>query len=68
MVVDIIRASAIFHSFEDYLSALTALTQPGGRVKIVRFKDRVTVPLASGYRDCLLNLLVEGLVRGGGDQ
>ena len=60
LVVDIIRSSAVFHSFIDFSQAVDALNRPGGRVKIVRTKDRVTKPLPSGYRDLLLNITVEG--------
>lgn len=60
MCVDIVRSSAVFNSLIDYSDALDALKQPGGSVKIVRTKDRVTNPLPSGYRDVLLNVTVEG--------
>ena len=58
--MDIIRSSAVFHSFIDFSRAVDALNRPGSRVKIVRTKDRVTKPLPSGYRDVLLNVKVEG--------
>jgi len=58
-VVDIIRSSAVFHSFDDLSRAIVALNKPGV-VQVVRLKDRVTTPLPSGYRDVLLNLTVEG--------
>ena len=58
-VVDIIRSSAVFHSFDDLSRAIVALNKPGV-VQVVRCKDRVTTPLPSGYRDVLLNVTVEG--------
>ena len=58
-VVDIIRSSAVFHSFDDLSMAIVALNKPGV-VQVVRCKDRVTTPLPSGYRDVLLNVTVEG--------
>ena len=59
-VVDIVRSSAVFHSLMDFNMAVVALQQPGGKVRVVRSKDRVTKPLSSGYRDVLLNLTIEG--------
>ena len=59
-VLDVIRASAVFHSFEDLNNALEALTKPGCEITVVRFKDRVTQGLASGYRDCLINVKING--------
>ena len=58
--IDIVRSSAVFDSLVDLNSAVLALNQPGGRVTIVRSKDRVTHPLPSGYMDVLLNITVEG--------
>ena len=58
-VVDIIRSSAVFHSFDDLSRAIVALNTPGA-VQVVRLKDRITTPLPSGYRDSLLNITVEG--------
>ena len=59
-VIDIVRASAVFHTLVDLHNALLALKAPGGKVKIVRSKDRVFKPLSSGYRDVLLNITIEG--------
>lgn len=44
----------------DFDRAVKTLKAPGGKLKVLRSKDRVTVPLSSGYRDVLLNLVVEG--------
>jgi hypothetical protein len=59
-VLDVVRASAVFHSFEDLNNALMALTKRGCEITVVRFKDRVTRGLASGYRDCLMNVKING--------
>ena len=47
-VVDIVRSSAVFHSFDDLSKAIVALNKPGGAVRVVRLKDRITTPLPSG--------------------
>lgn len=39
---------------------MLALTRQGGKVTVVRSKDRVFKPLPSGYRDVLLNITIEG--------
>ena len=53
------RSSAVFHSFDNLSRAIAALNEPGV-VQVVRIKDRITTPLASGYRDVLLNITIEG--------
>ena len=59
-VLDVVRASAVFHSFEDLNNVLMALAQDDCEIILVRFKDRVTRGLASGYRDCLMNTKING--------
>ena len=59
-VLDVVRASAVFHSLEDLNNVLMALTKPGCKITVLRFKDRVTRGLASGYRDCLMNVKING--------
>ena len=39
---------------------MLALKKPGGKVTVMRSKDRVFKPLPSGYRDVLLNITIEG--------
>jgi len=59
-VIDIVRASAVFHTLVDFNRAVLALQASGGVATIVRSKDRVFKPLDSGYRDVLLNITVQG--------
>ena len=59
-VLDVIRASAVFHSLEDLNNAIVSLMNPGCEITVVRFKDRVTQGLVSGYRDCLINVKING--------
>lgn len=58
-LLDIIRGSAIFHSFAKFTRGVEAIRQDG-RIEVLRLKDRVTTPLDNGYRDVLLNLKIEG--------
>ena len=55
-----VRASGVFNSISDFSVAVVALTRESCELKAIRLKDRVTYPLANGYRDVLVNFLMEG--------
>eukprot|EP00618_Florenciella_parvula_P037180 CAMPEP_0119511164 /NCGR_PEP_ID=MMETSP1344-20130328/29904_1 /TAXON_ID=236787 /ORGANISM="Florenciella parvula, Strain CCMP2471" /LENGTH=317 /DNA_ID=CAMNT_0007548143 /DNA_START=25 /DNA_END=975 /DNA_ORIENTATION=- len=60
-VVDTVRASGILNSINGFVRALFILVQGGPTVPlIIRVKDRISNPLANGYRDVLLNLSIPG--------
>ena len=53
-VVDTVRASGIMRSIDDFASAVEALlADDPDSPTVVRTKDRVTIPLDSGYRGAL---------------
>ena len=54
-LVDVVRASAVFHSIRRFARGVHAIRQDD-RIEIFRVKDRVTEPLPNGYRDVLINL------------
>ena len=54
-IVDVVRASAVFHSIKRFARGVRALRE-STEIEIMRVKDRVTEPLPSGYRDVLINL------------
>jgi len=56
----VVRASGVFNSISDFSVAVVALTRESCELKAIRMKDRVTYPLANGYRDVLVNFLMEG--------
>ena len=53
-VLDGVRASSIFHSLRDLDTAVRSLLQPGCKIIVLRFKERFTKPMGSGYRDILV--------------
>ena len=55
-----VRGSAVFSSIATFYAAVLALTSDECEVLVLRVKDRVSRPLASGYRDVLLNVGVKG--------
>ena len=60
-VIDPVRGSGMFDNIEGYTRAVEILIEGGPDVPVIlRFKDRVTKPLANSYRDVLMNLTVHG--------
>ena len=57
-VLDVIRASAVFHSFEDLSNACVELAKAECEIIVVRFKDRMTNgPVLAHWRFILKNYL-----------
>merc|ERR1711871_1266464 len=62
LVCDFERATAVFENVESMFTFLCRLQRLGSmagqkNLRLVRFKDRMSVPLANGYRDYLVNIL-----------
>ena len=54
-----VRASGVFNSISDFGVAVVALARDKCELRAIRMKDRVTEPLANGYRDVLINFLMD---------
>mmetsp|Transcript_107211 Transcript_107211/g.311428 ORF Transcript_107211/g.311428 Transcript_107211/m.311428 type:complete len:448 (-) Transcript_107211:622-1965(-) len=59
-LVDVVRASAIFTTFMQLALFVEVLLEKGCTLIVVRAKDRFNAPLDSGYRDMLLNVMLDG--------
>jgi len=59
LLVDAVRSSAIFDSFAQLTNFVGAF-EKYPQVIVVRAKDRFNKPLDSGYRDMLLNVMLDG--------
>merc|ERR1711988_1124566 len=58
-VVDVVRASVVFQNAADLARLIGSLSDDEAtEVKVVRVKDRFSIPVSGGYRDMLLNVRV----------
>ena len=61
-VVDVVRASVVFQNAADLARLIGSLSDDEAtEVKVVRVKDRFSIPVSGGYRDMLLNVRVGDL-------
>ena len=62
MFIRFIRPLPVFHSLLELNAAIVCLINMDDNVpiRVIRVKDRVSEPLESGYRDVLLNVVVDG--------
>ena len=60
--MDVVRASVVFQNAADLARLIGSLSDDEAtEVKVVRVKDRFSIPVSGGYRDMLLNVRVGDL-------
>lgn len=64
-IIDAVRGTCLFETAEGMLAFVRKLKERSiqGTFSVVRVKDRIcTKPVGSGYRDCLMNIEVDGFI------